>query len=194
MNIPVRRPALSRDAFFEWAEAQPLRYEFDGSAPVAMTGGTAGHSLIQQNIIAGLRARLRGGPCRPFGPDAGIATIGDAVRYPDAVVSCAPVRDADRLIAEPVIVFEVLSLGSGRIDRIVKLREYRAVPSLRRYVLVEHRFIGATLFSRGAAGAEWLATALGAGDTLPLAEIGVELPIDELYQGTEVAESGDAPA
>jgi Uma2 family endonuclease len=197
MNIPVRRPEMSRDAFFQWAATQPLRHEFDGSAPVAMTGGTAGHNLIQQNIMAGLRTRLRGGACRAFGPDAGIATVGDAVRYPDAVVSCATVRDADRLIADPVIVFEVLSPGSGRIDRIVKLREYRAVPSLRRYVLVEHRFVGVTLFSRTTGDAEWLAIPLGAADVLKLPEIAVEMPVDELYQETELASAepagGQAP-
>jgi hypothetical protein len=38
--------------FLEWEERQPLRYEFDGVGPVAMTGGTYGHSGIQGNLAA----------------------------------------------------------------------------------------------------------------------------------------------
>ena len=38
--------------FLEWEERQPLRYEFDGVGPVAMTGGTYGHSTIQGNLAA----------------------------------------------------------------------------------------------------------------------------------------------
>ena len=32
--------------FLEWEEGQPRRYEFDGVGPVAMTGGTYGHSTV----------------------------------------------------------------------------------------------------------------------------------------------------
>ena len=38
--------------FVEWKERQPLRYECDGVGPVAMTGGTYGHSGIQGNLAA----------------------------------------------------------------------------------------------------------------------------------------------
>jgi len=36
--------------FLEWEERQPMRYEFDGVGPVAMSGGTAGHAAIQRNL------------------------------------------------------------------------------------------------------------------------------------------------
>ena len=65
---------MTREEFFDWAQAQEIRYEFDGFEPVAMTGGTANHSLITQNVLVALRTRLRGGSCRPMGPDAGVAT------------------------------------------------------------------------------------------------------------------------
>lgn len=186
MTAPLRRPEMSRDAFLPWAETQRLRYEFDGFAPVAMPGGTRNHSRIQQNILAALRARLRGGPCEALGPDAGIATLGDAVRYPDALVTCTPGPGSDRLIPGARIVFEVLSPSSGRIDRIVKLREYRAVASILRYVMVEHAFVGLTVFARKEGGAEWTATALAAGDMLMLPEIGAEVAVAELYEGTDL--------
>ena len=75
---------MSREEFFAWAELQDARYEFDGFEPVAMVGGSLNHSQICQNLYAALRSRLRGTGCRLYGPDAGVATSGNAVRYPDA--------------------------------------------------------------------------------------------------------------
>lgn len=35
---------MTRDQILDWAQAQEVRYEFDGLQPVAMTGATADHS------------------------------------------------------------------------------------------------------------------------------------------------------
>ncbi len=50
-----------------WEEPQELRWEFDGFAPVAMTGGTVAHDVIQVNLLSALNSRLRGTPCRAHG-------------------------------------------------------------------------------------------------------------------------------
>src|SRR4051794_41162701 len=132
MNIALRKPRMSRDEFLAWAEAQDARYEFDGLLPVAVVGGTVNHNRITLNIHFALRTRLRGSGCAPLGPDAGLATIGNAVRYPDVLVTCSKLSGDSRLVPGVLVVFEVLSPSSGRTDRIEKLLEYRAVPSIRR--------------------------------------------------------------
>ena len=40
------------------------------------------------------------------------------------------------------MVFEVLSPSSGQTDRIVKVREYASVPTVRRYVILEYTSAG----------------------------------------------------
>ncbi len=185
---------MTRDQFFAWAEADGGRWEFDGFEPVAMAGGTVNHSRITQNIHAALRSRLRGSGCRPLGPDAGLATIGDAVRYPDALVTCTKVAGDARLVPGVVVVFEVLSPTTGRVDRIVKLREYRAVPSIRRYIILEHSGIGLTVFSRDHGDRDWTATALTADDTLHLPELNTEIPVTEFYQDIEFPGADTATA
>jgi putative restriction endonuclease len=67
--------------FLDWESRQEARYEFDRFAPVAMTGGTREHSLIQINLATALRARLQGGPCRVVGTDLRISVAG-SIRLP----------------------------------------------------------------------------------------------------------------
>ena len=190
MNVALRRPRMTREQFFAWAQTQDIRYEFDGFQPVAMTGGTVDHSRIMQNLHFVLRARLTGTSCEPLGPDAGLATIGDTVRYPDALVTCTRTPGSAHVVPGVVVVFEVLSPTSGRIDRIEKVREYGGVPSIRRYAILEHTSIGLTVFARGEGETEWRATTLTAEDILRLPEIGIEIPVAELYAGVDLPLGG----
>ena len=188
MNVALRKPRMTRDQFFAWAEGQDTRYEFDGFEPVAMTGGTNDHGTIIGNLTTQLFTQLRGKPCRPMPPEGGgVPTIGSKVRYPDAAITCTKHQGDARLIPDPVIVFEVLSSGSGEIDRIHKVREYHAVASIRRYVIIEQRSIGASVLSRTDDSGDWTVTTLVAGDTLELPEVGVAFPFAELYDGTDLA-------
>ena len=187
MNVALRKLRMTREQFFEWAQAQDEPYEFDGFQPVAMTGGTAKHNRIGHNVHFALRTRLKGGKCEALGMDAGVATVGDTVRYPDALVTCSPVPDDSHLIPGVVVVFEVLSPTSGRMDRIVKVREYRAVPSIRRYVIVEYAFAGLTVLERADGDSNWTVTPLTDGDVLQLPEIDITMPVAEIYAGTGLA-------
>jgi Uma2 family endonuclease len=193
MNVALRKPRMTREQFFAWAEARDGRYEFDGFEPVAMTGGTANHNRLTHSLHRALYARLKGSRCEAFGSDAGVATIGDAVRYPDALVSCTKTPGTAHLVEGVVVVFEVLSPTSGRTDRIIKLREYGAVPSIRRYVIAEYTGIGLSVFER-TGGEPWRATALTAEDTLRMPEIGIEIPVAELYQEVDLPEAGGGEA
>jgi len=167
--------------FLEWEEGQPLRYEFDGTGPVAMTGGTAGHADIQANLAAALRTRLRGKPCRFYGSDLKFQVAEDHIRYPDGMVVCSPVDRTATVIHDPVIVFEVLSPSTARRDRIAKAREYQVTPSVQRYVMLEQDGVSATVYARS--GETWTHDILVADSILALPEIGVSLPLAELYEG-----------
>jgi len=185
MNVALRKP-MTQDEFFVWAEGQEERYEFDGFQPVAMTGGTNNHGLIAGNLYFQLKLRLRGGPCVPMLPEGGgVATIGSKVRYPEAVVTCSQVPGDERLIPDPVIVFEVVSPSSVRTDQVIKLLEYQAVLSIKRYVLIEQRETLVTVHSRQH-DEPWNTAALVGGDIISLPEIGIEIPVADIYDGVVV--------
>jgi Uma2 family endonuclease len=195
MNAPLRRP-WTQEQFFTWASAQEGRYEFDGFRPVAMTGGSVAHGVIMRNLHRALDGRLRGA-CQPLGPDVGVATIGDAIRYPDALVTCDKLVGKAMTVSGVVVLFEILSPNSGRNDRIVKVREYAAIPSVRRYVILESTSVGLLVFERQAAGEAWKATTLTGDDTLLMPEIGIEIPVAEFYERLDLSsdtEPEDAPS
>lgn len=173
--------------FLAWEERQEPKYEFDGFRPVAMTGGTIAHEVIGRNLRTALDNRLRGTRCQPLGPNTKIETATGQIRYPDALVLCSEVDRKATVLREPVVVFEVLSDSTAHIDHIRKLREYTATPSIRRYVILEQDQIAAIVFSRD--GERMVVETVTSGGTLSMPEIGVDLPIDELYRGVEPEEA-----
>lgn len=181
MNVALQKP-WTADDFLAWAEAQDEPYEFDGVRPVAMTGGTVSHDRITGNISSALRSRLRGTACSNYGPNLGLPTINDRVRYPDALITCAKLAGNDRIARDALVVFEVLSPTSGGTDRIEKVREYQEVPSILRYVIVESATAGVQVLHRADGEHAWTVHALNAADTLELPEVGIELPVAELYE------------
>jgi Uma2 family endonuclease len=184
MNVVLRKP-MTLEAFLHWEERQELRYEFDGSQPVAMTGGTFTHAAIQRNLIMALGNRLRGKPCQALGSELKIAVAG-SIRYPDAFVVCSPVARDATVVTDPVVVFEVLSPSTSSTDSIVKNQEYRDTASIQRYVMLEQDTQGAIIFAH--AGDDWVGHVVSGDAVLAMPEIGIELPLAELYEGVEFAE------
>jgi len=182
MSQLQHKPMTSAE-FLAWEAKQELKWEFDGSQPVAMTGGTVAHSVIQGNLITALNIRLRGKRCRPYGPDLKIE-IGSKYRYPDAFVSCTPATPGAVVATEPVVLFEVLSESTAKTDRTMKLVEYQSLPSLKRYILLEQDQAMATVITRVETG--WKLEVLDADGTLSMPETDIEIAITELYEGLEL--------
>jgi Uma2 family endonuclease len=134
MSIAQPRP-MTREQFLAWEAKQELRYEFDGFQPVAMTGGTAAHAVIQHNLHTVVGGRLGGGPCRFYGSDLKIETV-NHFRYPDGFVVCSPVAPRATMVRDPVVIFEVLSDSTARTDLVTKNQEYAAIETVRRYIVL----------------------------------------------------------
>jgi len=180
MNLAFPKP-MTLAQFLEWEQRQPLRYEFDGVAPIAMTGGTWGHSAIQRNLAISVGGRLRGKPRQCQDSDLKFQVAEGHIRYPDGMVVCSPVERNATIVHDPVVVFEVLSPSTTRTDRIVKGREYHAAPSVCRYIMLDQDGASATVYIRS--GDAWKAELLVSDSILAMPEIGIELPLAELYEG-----------
>jgi Uma2 family endonuclease len=118
--------------------------------------------------------------------------VAGRIRYPDAFVVCTPGSARRTVVRDPVVVFEVLSESTSRTDRIEKLREYGATPSIQRYVILEQDAIAAMVFLRK--GADLVAETLTADDTLRMPEIGIEVPMTEFYTGIDFTDEASTQA
>jgi Uma2 family endonuclease len=174
MNV-VLRPRISLADFLDWERDQPQRYEFDGTQPIPMTGGTVAHARLVRRIMEALYRLLPKG-YEAFGGDLQVLTAPNRVRYPDVLVLRGePAPDADTV--DPVVVFEVLSPSTALTDLRVKPEEYAAVTALMAYVILpQDGRDGATVLRRSS---NW--TPEAAGEALVLPEIGVTMPLDVLY-------------
>ncbi|MBE7212708.1 MAG: Uma2 family endonuclease [Gluconacetobacter diazotrophicus] len=183
MSLALSRP-MSPAEFLFWEERQEGRHEFDGEHVHAMTGGTAAHAAIQGNLLYTLIGALRGKPCRAFGPDLKVATA-RGFRYPDALVVCSPVPPRATVVPDPVILFEIVSPASVLTDFQIKNAEYRAIPSVRRYIVLQQRAAAAAVFFRQSES--WLSELVSGPDAaLLLPEIDLAIPLSELYRDVEL--------
>jgi Uma2 family endonuclease len=179
MSIALHHP-MSLEAFLAWEEQQELRWEFDGFEPVAMTGGTSDHSAIERNLIMAVGGRLRGQKCQLYTSNLKVFVAG-SIRYPDAFVVCSPVPRGTLVVTDPVVVFEVLSPSTASIDIGAKNEEYRDTPSVQRYVMLAQDRQFATVFAR--VDNDWVGHIVSGDAILGMPEIGIGLPLAELYEG-----------
>lgn len=168
--------------FLAWEARQEVKYEFDGFEPVAMAGGSVRHSAIQRNLAISVGGRLRGTPCAFHGSDMKVVTA-ERSRYPDGQVICGPLEGTATFTTAPVVLFEVVGPDYEEVDRVDKAGEYRRLATVQSYVILEQDRPAVTLMRRAAKG--WLVQQLKATDVLLLPEIGIEVPISELYEGIE---------
>jgi Uma2 family endonuclease len=171
----------------------PVKREYVAGIVYALAGARNAHNIIGVNILGELRTRLRGGPCRAFNSDTKMRVRQPGqVRfyYPDTSVICKQNPPSDVYQDEPVVIFEVLSRKTRRIDLGEKKDAYPAIPSLCVYVVVEQDAPIVVVFRRTQAGFVREVFA-GLDAILPLPEIGTELLLAEIYDGIEFTSEAD---
>jgi Uma2 family endonuclease len=178
---------VSVEDYLAAEEDSPIKHEYVAGVVYAMAGARNVHNEISLNISGELRTRLRGKPCKPYNSDTKIRIrSASEIRfyYPDASVTCKRNRPSDTFQDRPAAIFEVLSRQTRRIDEGEKKEAYLGIPSLKVYALVEQNEPAVVLFRRK--GSAFIREVYeGVGAIIPLPEIGVELPLSEIYAEVE---------
>lgn len=191
MGLPLSKVRFSIDDYMAWEAEQAERHEYLNGEVFAMTGARDAHNTIAGNMFAGLRAALRGTPCRAFIADMKLRVdAADAVFYPDVLVTCDPrdkTPEADTAKRHPSLIVEVLSDSTAAYDRGFKFEQYRAIDTLREYLLVEQTRRHIDLFRRGEDG-RWVLEPLSDTDKITLLDSRVTLSLDEIYEDVEFVE------
>ena len=166
-----------------------LKSEYLSGEIVAMSGASNAHNLITMNTTTQLYNQLVEGGCRVFSSDMrlGIGT-GVSYFYPDIAVTCDKPRfedDAFDTLINPQVIIEVLSASTAGYNRGKKFIRYRQLESLQEYILISQDQVHVEHYLRQ--GKQWVLSEFSAlENVLPLASIGAELSLNQIYRFVEV--------
>lgn len=161
-----------------------VRHELVGGDVHAMAGASERHNRIAGNVFFHLRAATRGKTCRAFMADMKLRLAQGALfYYPDIMLVCDPADDHPLYKQTPCFIAEVLSPATSKIDVREKLAAYRALPSLRYYLLVDADRLWAKCYSIDATG-QWFEQELSPEDRLAITcgDARVALTLDDIYE------------
>lgn len=163
------------------------RSEYLGGVVYAMSGAKIRHNRICSSLLRGLGNRLDGRRCEPFGSDMKVRIqLPTHVRfyYPDAMVVCQSNPEDDSYQDAPVLIIEVLSARTRRVDTGEKREGYLAIPSLFLYLLVEQSKPAVVVHRRSDQGfVQEIYQGLDAVILVP--EVQLEIPLAEIYARVE---------
>ncbi len=189
MPEPAVKP-MTLEEFLHWDNGTETRYELIGGFVVAMAPPAEAHSILAVRLVTRIDAGLSGRrPCRAQ-IEAGVIRPDRADTYfvADIAATCAPIEPERQAIKDPFLIVEILSPGTERRDRRLKLPSYRQIETLQEILLIasDERF--AELHRR--VGAQWITEILRGNDgTLVLTSAGIEILMSDLYDGIVVSEA-----
>lgn len=199
MNVAFpKTPLVSRMTvaeFLAWpVDPTGATWQLIDGEPVAMAPASQTHGSIQGEIsrLLGNHLLERGLPCRlVVAPGVTPRVRADwNVRVPDLAVSCRRDDRRERLLAEPVLVIEILS-PSNEAETWANVWAYATIPSVQEMLVVRSIEIGAELLRRLPDGG-WPADferIASSGDRVRLDSVDAEFVLSAFYRTTELGQA-----
>lgn len=168
---------ISEQDYLLGEQTSEVKHELIEGYAYAMAGASANHERIAGNVYAEFRQHLKNAPCEPFGSDMKVK-IGANFFYPDVIVTCHFDESQPYFTDAPIIIVEVLSKATRKMDVSFKLLTYINLPSLQEYVLIEQDFVDIQVIRRSES---WLPRHYFLDDEITFESIGLTIPVAEIY-------------
>jgi Uma2 family endonuclease len=185
---------MTVEEFLRWYEALPKeagRFElWDGrvvckEGPAgSMNAERAKHRRVKSLLFVSLRDAIRAAGLKAnVEPDGATVIVpGGQSLEPDALVYLGERVDDDSIaVSDPVIVCEVLSPSTARIDMSAKLAAYFTLPSVQHYLIADPDKPLIIVHSRGAGDALSTRLVTDSADALKLDPPGLDLDLSEIF-------------
>jgi Uma2 family endonuclease len=185
---------VTPEQYLELERKSDIKHEYYNGRMWAMSGGTVTHATISGNVTSALDVALRGTPCRYFNSDLRLAVHSSSLyTYPDAMVVCGPLQLLEPdTIANPVVIFEVLSPSTAAWDRGGKFRRYRSIPALQEYVLISQDAYVVEKYERQPDSRWLLSESSGLEAVLALNSVPCTIALRDVYRWVEFSEAAPA--
>ena len=159
-----------------------IKHEFVQGEVFAMVGATSAHNWISLNVASTLRTHLKGKPCRPYMNDMKVR-IAENFYYPDVLVDCSDIANDAYFVETPILIVEVMSASTKTYDKTFKLQQYKNIPTLQEYVMVEQNTQLVEVVSRLDG---WQPHYYELGDSFMLQSVGLKMSVAEVYDGIKM--------
>lgn len=181
---PARR--VTEAEYLEIERTAEFKSEFFAGEMFAMAGGKPQHSQIAANCAREFGNKLRTGDCVVYNADLRIKVEATGLfTYPDLSIICGELQfvpGTDDTVVNPTLIVEVLSDSTEANDRGKKFENYRQIPALREYLLVNQSEPRIEQFVRQPDG-RWLllSEVTGLGSNLELPSLRISISLAEVF-------------
>ncbi|WP_425618684.1 Uma2 family endonuclease [Anatilimnocola sp. NA78] len=183
MTAALKLALVSPEDYLASEIDSSVKREYVAGTIHAMTGGTNNHAKIARNILATLFNALGDRHCEAFASDVRIR-IRDKrdIRfyYPDASVICEQNPGHELFQDHPVLVAEVLSPSTRRIDDGEKRDAYLTIPSLQYFLVVEQDSPVVVVYRRSETGFDRQIIS-GLEQRIELPALSISLPLADIF-------------
>lgn len=178
---------LTEEEYLATETTSDIKREYIDGQVYAMAGAGYNHNCISVTIARKFANHLEGSPCATFMSDMKVRLGKDYV-YPDVLVDCGKMSGDDYFSNSPVIIVEVLSKSTRKIDTTEKLIRYINLPSLQEYVLIEQDFVSVQVLRKSN---HWQPEYYYLGDSVNFVAIGLTLTVEEIYDRVDNADMNE---
>ncbi len=184
-----KKEPISVDEYLLAEQVNELKHEYVYGQAYAMAGASQNHGRLSGNVFGEFRNHLKNSSCEPFIADMKVKTSTGNYRYPDVVVTCDnQFIDNDCATKTPVILVEVLSRSTRKIDEKDKLLEYINIPSLKEYVIIEQDVVDVTVYRKSD---DWRSTHYFLGEEIHFESIDFTISVEDIYHRVENEDVAD---
>ena len=170
--------------YLAFDEASDIRNEYIDGELYPMPGGTGGHNRLVAATIMALGAALNERHCEVYASQMRVRIDAAKYVYPDISVVFGESRFEDEkevTLLNPTVVVEVTSPSSYVRDHTTKLDLYGAVASIEGCLILDQERVFAEWYTRADDG--WhLRQFSDLADVIPLALLGISLPLAQAYR------------
>lgn len=172
--------------YLEFEQTADTKHEFAYGEIIDMVGASRRHNLICTNVVANLHQQFGNRPCEVYQSDMRVQVRhANAYRYPDIVAVCGEPQFADtkpESLLNPTVLIEVLSPSTMETDRLLKLDEYRHIPSVQEYLIISQDRVRVEHHQRQSESS-WLYTDIIDLDAMiTITSLDCTLSVNDIYQ------------
>jgi Uma2 family endonuclease len=178
MNVKHASTYISVLDYLDGEKISDVKHEYINGEVYAMAGASRSHNILTGNVWSAFMAHLDGTRCISFSSDMKV-NIDNQFFYPDVLVTCDDDLGDDYYTKTPIILVEVLSKSTRKMDKSFKLAAYKTIPSLLEYVLIEQDFAEIEICRRHF---HWSSTHYFLGDDVHFESIDLTLSVEAIYR------------